>query len=198
MGEHYFTRTPAGPETGRTVAFPLDGVTRVLHASSGVFSQDRLDPGTEVLLRHAPRPPAEGTLLDLGCGYGPIACALAIRSPAATVWAIDVNERALRCTAANAERLGLPRVRAAFPEDVPDGVTFAAIYGNPPIRIGKAALHDLLLRWLARLAPGGAAYLVVHRNLGSDSLQRWLLGEGFACERLHSENGYRVLRVAAA
>ena len=69
------------------------------------------------------------------------------------------------------------------------------IWSNPPIRIGKAALHDLLRSWLPRLRPGGAARLVVARNLGADSLQRWLIDQGYACERAASAKGFRVLVV---
>jgi 16S rRNA G1207 methylase RsmC len=102
-------------------------------------------------------------------------------------------------TAENAAALGLAGVRATAPDGVPDDVSFAAIWSNPPIRIGKAALHELLLRWLPRLAPGGDAYLVVQRHLGADTLHRWLaeeLAAGFEVGRQASAKGYRVLRVS--
>jgi 16S rRNA (guanine1207-N2)-methyltransferase len=125
-----------------------------------------------------------------------IACALAVSRPAATVWGVDVNERALQLAAENAERVRAgDRIRVSTPDDVPHDVVFDEIWSNPPIRIGKAALHDLLLRWLPRLTPGGSAYLVVGRNLGADSLQRWLREEGYGCERLASAKGFRVLQV---
>ena len=110
-----------------------------------------IDPGTLELLRASPAPPARGHLLDLGCGYGPIACTLAHRAPEAVVWAVDVNDRALDLTARNAAALGLPAVRAVRPDGVPASVRFAGVWSNPPIRIGKAALHELLGTWLARL-----------------------------------------------
>ncbi len=188
MAEHYFTAAPSSPAATHDVPFRVDGRDLVLQAAAGVFSGTRLDPGTAVLLEHAPRPPATGRLLDLGCGYGPIACALSLRSPAADVVAVDVNERARELTAANAATLGLA-VTVTADDDGP----FDAIWSNPPIRIGKAALHALLLRWLGRLAPEGVAYLVVQRNLGSDSLQRWLDSVGHPTERLTSVRGYRVL-----
>jgi 16S rRNA G1207 methylase RsmC len=78
---------------------------------------------------------------------------------------------------------------------VPEDVAFDAIWSNPPIRVGKQALHALLVRWLARLADGGRAHLVVGKNLGSDSLQRWLTEQGWPTERMASERGFRVLRV---
>jgi 16S rRNA (guanine1207-N2)-methyltransferase len=165
----------------------------------GVFSGDRVDPGTKVLLVDAPVPAGlSGDVLDLGCGYGPIAVALALRFPTATVWAVDVNDRALELAAENAGAAGVAeRVRIGRPEDVPPDVAFSAIVSNPPIRIGKAALHDLLRTWLSRLRAGdGRAWLVVQKHLGSDSLAAWLEGEGFAVRRIGSRMGYRILEVA--
>lgn len=172
-----------------------------LETDSGMFSSGRLDPGTRVLLDTVPAPPATGDLLDLGCGYGPIALAMAARSPAATVWAVDPNIRALDLCRRNAERAGLANVRCVTPgqaehaEHAGTAAQFTVIWSNPPIRIGKPALHDLLARWLGRMAPEGTAYLVVQRNLGADSLHRWLTGQGWAAERVTSRGGYRVLRV---
>ncbi len=136
-----------------------------------------------------------GDVLDLGCGYGPIALTLARRNPAATVWALDVNERARALCAENAATAGLDNVRVVAPDEVPDGMGFAALWSNPPIRIGKVALHDLLLRWLGRLDATGAAHLVVHKNLGSDSLARWMNEQGWATVRRSSHDGYRLLDV---
>jgi 16S rRNA G1207 methylase RsmC len=197
-GEHYFSTEPAADPHRREVTFEVEGREYTLISSSGVFSADRLDPGTAVLLRKAdlPGPATTGALLDLGCGYGPIACVLASRAPAATVWAVDVNARARELTAENATRLGLAdRIRVGAPDDVPADVTFAEVWSNPPIRIGKSELHDMLGRWLPRLAPHGVAWLVVSRNLGGDSLHRWLDEAGWRVERHASQKGYRVLRV---
>ncbi|HWH01787.1 MAG TPA: methyltransferase, partial [Pilimelia sp.] len=167
-------------------------------AAGGVFSAERLDPGTAVLLRKAPLPGPEcaGALLDLGCGYGPIACVLARQAPAATVYAVDVNARARALAARNAATVGAAdRVRVAAPDQVPEDVRFDQVWSNPPIRIGKAELHDLLRRWLPRLAPGGVGWLVVARHLGGDSLHRWLCAQDWQVQRHASQKGYRVLRV---
>jgi 16S rRNA (guanine1207-N2)-methyltransferase len=166
-----------------------------LATDRGVFAGHRLDPGTETLLRRGEQTVPDGDVLDLGCGYGPIAIVLARRNPATVVWAVDVNERARVLADRNARAAGATNVRVAAPDDVPAGVRFAAIWSNPPIRIGKAALHDLLLRWLARPAPGGIAHLVVHKHLGSDSLHRWLVDQGFTVVRRASHQGYRLLDV---
>ena len=189
----YFTERPNTPSAPRIVRLRLPDVQLDLVADSGVFSGRQLDPGTRLLLRHAPVPRVGGDLLDLGCGYGPIALTLATRNSDVTVWAVDVNERALDLVTRNATAAGLGNVTARKPEQVPDAVRFAGIYSNPPIRIGKPALHQLLLRWLRRLLPGGTAWLVVQRNLGSDSLARWLSEQGYPTERIHAERGYRLL-----
>jgi 16S rRNA (guanine1207-N2)-methyltransferase len=176
----------------------LPGLHLELETDAGVFSAGRLDPGTRLLLDTVPAPPPSGRLLDLGCGYGPLALVLAARSPRAEVWAVDVNERALGLCARNAARAGLSNVHAVTPAGPGLPATVDTIWSNPPIRIGKQALHALLAGWLARLTPGGAAYLVVQRHLGSDSLHRWLEGEGWPVTRLASRSGYRVLAVDAA
>jgi 16S rRNA (guanine1207-N2)-methyltransferase len=194
--DHYFSAEPSAPARPGEVAFSVGERTYTLAAASGVFSAGRLDPGTAVLLRKAPLPSSAGTLLDLGCGYGPIACVLADRAPAATVWAIDVNARARELTAANAERLGLSgRLRVCAPDDVPADVVFDEIWSNPPTHVGKAELHAILQRWLPRLTPDGVAWLVINRHLGGDSLQAWLTGTGWDVRRTASQKGFRVLRV---
>lgn len=169
-----------------------------LQADRGVFASRGIDLGTLVLLKGAPPPPPAGDILDLGCGYGPISVALARWSPRSRVWAVDVNERALELTRANAKAAGTPNVTVCLPDEVPAEVRFTAIYSNPPVRAGKAHLHDVLRRWLGRLEPGADAYLVVQRNLGSDSLALWLSANGLPTTRLASKKGYRILRVNGA
>lgn len=173
----------------------LPDVQLDLRTDAGVFSHERLDTGTRILLQHAPPPRVRGDILDLGCGYGPIALTMALRRKRARIWAVDVNERALDLVRENAEKAGRSNVVASTPEGVPADVRFAAIYSNPPIRIGKQALHELLQYWLGRLLPGGSAVLVVHKHLGSDSLARWLTAAGYPTTRLLSERGYRLLEV---
>ena len=195
--EQYFAAQPASELNLRTFHARLVGQVYELTTASGIFSPERIDAGTEVLLANVPPPPPGGNLLDLGCGWGPIALSLAIHSPHATVWAVDVNERALDLVRRNARTLGLDNVNACTPDDVPTDVRFLAIWSNPPIRVGKNELHGLLERWLPRLEPGSDAWLVVQRNLGSDSLQRWLEAaypDQFTFTRAATNKGYRVLR----
>ncbi len=195
---HYFDAKPAAPSRPRTVFLHVGELAIELEADRGVFGSRAVDLGTLTLLREAPPPPPDGDILDLGSGYGPIAIAVARQAPKARVWAVDVNERALELTRANARAADTANVTACLPEEVPPDIRFAAMYSNPPVRIGKLPLHALLLQWLARLAPGGFAYLVVQRNLGSDSLAAWLASEGHEVQRLKSKKGYRVLAVRPA
>lgn len=195
--EHYFSDSPGGEFTPRTISARLAGRDLELTTANGVFSPGRVDVGTSVLLSNVPAPPPGGNLLDLGCGWGPIAISLAFESPRATVWAVDVNERSLDLVRRNAAQLGLTNINAVRPEDVPADALFTSIWSNPPIRVGKNELHAMLLHWLPRLEPGSDAWLVVQRNLGSDSLQRWLQAElprEFAVLRAATNKGYRVLR----
>jgi 16S rRNA (guanine1207-N2)-methyltransferase len=195
--EHYFSASPGGAMVLRQISVHLAGRDLDLTTSNGIFSPERVDVGTQVLLGNVPTPPPGGHLLDLGCGWGPIALTLAMESPRSTVWAVDVNQRALDLVRRNAEVLNLDNVNAVTPDDVPDDVSFMTVWSNPPIRVGKNELHDMLLQWLPRLEPGTDAWLVVQRNLGSDSLHRWLqaeLPEGFAVSRAATSKGFRVLR----
>ncbi|MDI9629641.1 MAG: methyltransferase [Acidobacteriota bacterium] len=193
---HYFD-TPAGQTARHHVQAIIWGRELHLISAPGVFSAHRLDTGTQVLFRATAPPTVDcRRVLDLGCGFGPIAIALATHCPWAQVDAIDVNDLALQLTRENAQLHGVAdRVRTARPELLPANAEYDEIWSNPPIRIGKQALHELLLTWLPRLRPGGVAWLVVGKNLGADSLQRWLDEQGWPTTRVASAKGFRVLRV---
>jgi len=196
--DHYFSASPASAENLRRIRVTLAGRDVEVTTAAGVFSPDHIDSGTGVLLANTPPAPPGGDFLDLGCGWGPIALSLALQSPHATVWAVDVNERALDLVRRNAESLGLGNVNAVLPDDVPDDIAFRTIRSNPPIRVGKNQLHGLLERWIPRLSERSDAWLVVQRNLGSDSLQRWLAAtfdKGYSVHRAATGRGFRVIRV---
>ena len=193
---HYFTNDDA-PLVTRSIHAKVFGNELAFTTANGVFSGSRLDLGTGVLLRTV-APPDSGHVLDLGCGFGPISVGLAVASPDITVDAVDVNVRALTLTSRNAADAGVgERVNVLLPDDVPPGTLYDEIWSNPPIRIGKEALHEMLLRWLPRLRGSGTAYLVVGKNLGADSLAGWLTGQGWTTRKLASAKGFRVLAVRA-
>jgi 16S rRNA (guanine1207-N2)-methyltransferase len=198
MDEHYFTADPTVAFRRASVEAEVWGHPLSLTSGSGVFARGRVDVGTAVLFRET-RPPDAGRYLDLGCGYGVIGLAVAVAVPGAVVRGVDVNERAVLLATENAASLGVgDRFTASTPDRVPADERYDEIWSNPPIRIGKEALHDLLLTWLPRLVPGGRAVLVVGKNLGADSLQRWLAGQGYPTTRLASAKGFRVLEARSA
>jgi len=198
----YFDPQPAAASRRQEVELVLRDLDRTVRLATdrGVFAADRIDTGTRLLVDHGPPVPATGDLVDVGCGYGPLAVTLALRSPEARVWAVDVNERAVALCAENAAALGIrsDRLQACTPGQVPAGLRFAGVWSNPPIRIGGAPLHDLLLAWLSRLEGSGRGALVVQKHLGADSLAAWLADQGFRVDRLRAKQGYRVLGVERA
>lgn len=199
-GQHYFSDDPAVPSAPVEIDITAWGARLRLRTDTGVFARGRLDAGTAVLFGSTEPPGQPGDYLDLGCGYGAIATALAASTPGARAWAVDVNNRALALTRANADAAANgagDRVHVIRPDQLPADIGLTGIWSNPPIHIGKPALHELLLAWLPRLRPGGTATLVVGRNLGADSLQTWLTGQGYRCVRLARAKGFRVLRAHA-
>lgn len=196
-GSHYFERTPSVASAPRTVELVLPDAFLELTTDTGVFAANGVDKATRYLLREhppfssLPAPPA--SILDLGCGYGPIALAAAKRAPEAAVWGVDVNERALALATGNAAANSIENARFGTAADVPSELRFDLLVSNPPIRIGKAALRDLLTTWLDRLEPNGRAWMVVQKHLGSDSLASWLTDNGWTTTRLGSRSGFRIL-----
>jgi 16S rRNA (guanine1207-N2)-methyltransferase len=197
VGEHYFVNQPTAASRPGSVDLVLPDLHLRLDTDRGTFSPDRIDLGTRILLETVPPPPGTGDLLDLGCGYGPIALTMAKRSSRARVFGVDVNERAVALAERNAIAGGLYNVSFSLPGELDPALRFAAVWSNPPIRIGKPALHELLTTWLDRLTDDGRAHLVVQKHLGSDSLHRWLNDQGWATERVASRSSYRVLAVSA-
>ena len=193
---HYFSSEPDASSAPASVDLVLPDLHLTLRTDRGVFSGTRVDPGTKLLLLELPPPSEwpEGPVVDVGAGYGPIACAAAVRAPDRRIWAVEVNARAADLCRVNAAAHELD-VHTVAPDDVPDSLRPGLIVSNPPIRVGKAALHELLETWMGRLLPGGEAWLVVQRNLGADSLASWMESRSWQVARTRSRQGYRILRV---
>ncbi len=195
--EHYFSKAPAGERKLKEVSFSVGGREITARASTGTFSSSGLDKGTKVLLSQSNLFPKSGNVLDLGCGWGPIALAIATICPDSRVWAIDVNARSVELTQQNAESLGLKNVESLLADALPAELKFKEIWSNPPIRIGKAELHELLRKYLGRLLPGGRSMLVVQKQLGAESLMKWLSEEFANCSvhKAHADKGYWVIEL---
>lgn len=196
--DHYFSQEPSSEFVPKPIQIELAGKVCEVMTASGTFSPSQLDVGTKILLDRIDLAPKTGNVLDLGCGWGPIALALGHTHPACRIFAVDVNTRALELTKLNAKKLGVDNIQVFTPDEVPAELSFDGIWSNPPIRIGKKALHDLLQHWIPRLTAGGEAYLVVQKNLGSDSLQKWLMAtfeNDFEVTRLLSEKTYRIIKI---
>ncbi|MDD7504841.1 MAG: methyltransferase [Actinomycetaceae bacterium] len=205
MSEHYFTAHPHS--SNEVYEFDVQLLESHYHirTQAGIFSPRGLDKGSAVFLHKVPLVDLNpGSLaVDLGCGWGPLTLALAQSHPESEVIAVDVNERALALSADNAKRNGLNNVTASMPEAAitqleQTGRTIDLLWSNPPIRIGKTQLHDLLTRWLNLLSPEGVAYLVVQKNLGADSLIKWLNNQAHTASKVGSSQGYRVIEVRLA
>lgn len=194
MSDHYFSANPSADQKLRTVKFDVLGQPIQLKASSGTFSSTRLDPGTKVLLDHLDQ--VHGNVLDLGCGWGPIAVSIAKLFPETKVYALDINRRSLDLTNQNALNLGLQNVFPVTADEIPKEIQFDEIWSNPPIRVGKTVLHELLTTWLPRLVTGGRAMLVVQKQLGADSLMKWLVAQfpNFNVTRVGNDKGYRIIQ----
>ena len=194
--QHYWASNPNSASHQKEVKLLLPDIDLSLTTDRGVFSSNQVDKGTRYLLMDGPAVPLSAiNILDLGCGYGPIACTLGERHPEAKVWAIDTNIRALELCRLNAKKTNSKNIFACLPEEIPKDISFDSIWSNPPIRIGKESLHQLLLEWLSRLSSNGSAHFVVQRHLGSDSLAKWLETKGWNVNRRSSRKGFRLLDI---
>jgi 16S rRNA G1207 methylase RsmC len=198
--DHYFTANPQADLLPKSVSFEVAGETLTLTSSSGTFSSNRLDKGTAVLLQLADSFPAQGNVLDLGCGWGPIGISIAKLRPEVTVTGIDVNQRSVELANQNAKKLGLSNFKALLADELLEETKFDEIWSNPPIRIGKSALHEILEKHLGQLAPGGRAMLVIQKQLGAKSLFEWLEDKypGWKIRKARNDRGYWVIEVASS
>ena len=197
--EHYFSSDPAAPKKTVSVLIQVGGKEIEIEAASGTFSSSRLDAGTAVLLKHDEHFPKDGNVLDIGCGWGPIGLSIASVSKSSKVFGIDINQRSIEQSNLNSSNLGLTNYSAMHSRELPSDLRFSAIWSNPPIRVGKKVLHELMETYIPRLEPGGRAMLVVQKNLGADSFQRWLSSRFPEAEvtRVSTDKGYRVISLVS-
>ncbi len=195
MTEHYYSENPGVAHDEREVIFEVLDQRLNCTTDAGVFSRDGLDMGTRVLLEALPE--LRGRVLDLGCGWGPVGVALGRRDPALEIVMTDVNARAVELAARNLRANGVTNARAAQSDgfDRVDG-DFDFIVLNPPIRTGKAVIYGLFAGAARRLRPGGEMYVVIRKQQGAESAQRYLETVFGRVERIARDKGYWVLRCA--
>ncbi|MFC5369904.1 class I SAM-dependent methyltransferase [Arcanobacterium bovis] len=202
MNDHYFSTQPSTAGNDHQFDLAIRGRNYQIRTQDGVFSAHGLDKGSAVFLSKVPQPDLgpHSLAVDLGCGWGPITLALASEAPHSTVLGVDVNERSMNLARENADQAQLSNVTieestAALSRLRQEGRTIDLLWSNPPIRIGKAELHQLLSNWFALLSSDGVAYIVVQKNLGADSLARWITEQGYTVQKVGSAKGFRVFEI---
>ena len=195
MTEHYYSENPGVEHDLRQVIFEVLDLRLNCTTDAGVFSRDGLDMGTRVLLEALPQ--LHGRILDLGCGWGPVGVALGKKYSDAQLVLTDVNSRAAELAARNLAANGVTNAA------VVQGDGFAAVEGdfdaivlNPPIRTGKAVIYAMFAEAAAHLKPDGALYIVIRKQQGAESAQKYLASIYGDVERIAREKGYWVLRCA--
>ena len=195
MTEHYYSENPVTAHDEREVIYQTLGLRFTCLTDAGVFSRDGLDMGTRILLEALPE--LHGRILDLGCGWGPVGVALGKKYSDAQLVLTDVNSRAAELAARNLAANGVTNAA------VVQGDGFAAVEGdfdaivlNPPIRTGKTVIYAMFAEAAAHLKPDGALFIVIRKQQGAESAQKYLRSIYGDVERIAREKGYWVLRCA--
>ena len=191
--EHYFTHDPQSSHDIKTITYKVKDVSLELYTDTGVFSKDKVDYGSDVMIKSLPG--LSGSILDLGCGYGVIGLSIAKANPAAHVTMVDINQRAVDLTAMNIERNGIKNAEA-FVSDGFQNVNglYNAIISNPPIRAGKSVIYPLFEESIKYLNPNGSLYLVIQKKQGAKSAVEKLISVFGNCEVINKQGGYWILK----
>lgn len=194
MPDHYYTPAPQSDHKPASLSFPYRGHDLVFDTDSGVFSRLEVDRGTQLLLRTLPDP-LEGSVLDMGCGYGAIGLSVGKAYPGCTVTLADINERAVSLAQANAKRNGVKaRVLISDGFSALKGETFHFVLQNPPIRAGKKVIYAMFADAARCLATEGQLWLVIRKQQGAPSAMTYLGTLFGQVEAVAKKGGYWILR----
>lgn len=194
MSEQYFVRRPSARHAHRDVHAVLRARPLVFATDSAVFSRTEIDRGTELLIQSLEVKPCE-SLLDLGCGYGPIGLSIAASVEGVHVVMTDTNRRAVALTRKNASRNSVRvDVREGSLYGPVEGFAFDHIASNPPIRAGKAVVHGIVDGAPAHLLDGGCLWLVARAKQGAPSLRDKMKATLGNAEVVARGSGFWVLR----
>lgn len=197
MTDHYFTSQPNAQKNEKILEVKLKGNTLKLYTDSGVFSKDRVDYGSQVMIDAIDVTvfPNE-KVLDMGCGYGPVGLSLAKAYPDLTIHMVDVNERALALAKKSAD-LNQIENRQIYPSYIYEEVkesAFGAIISNPPIRAGKEVVHQIISEAYHHLADKGVLIIVIQKKQGAPSAKQKMIDVFGNVERIGLDKGYWVLQ----
>lgn len=190
--DHYYSENPTTEHRISQIEYSLGDIDLRFTTDSGVFSKDKVDYGTNVLLTSLP--PMEGKILDLGCGYGPIGITLARLNPNSEIVMIDINQRAVDLAKINIEQNGINNAWALQSNGFENlEETFNAIISNPPIRTGKKVIYSLFEESARHLENGGSIYLVIQKKQGAKSAMNKLNEIYGNCQVINKKGGYWIL-----
>lgn len=195
MAEHYYTNQPTTSHEFHEFTYQLKGHLLHFVTDSGVFSKNTIDYGSQVLIEtFNPEKLPTGTLLDVGCGYGPIGLSLAHFVP--QVEMVDINERAVDLAKGNAARNHLKNATihsSNLYEEVLEK-QYAGILSNPPVRAGKKVVTEILTGAYPLLKTGGLLTIVLQKKQGAPSAEKKMQEVFGNVEILKRDKGYYILQ----
>ncbi|WP_258298127.1 class I SAM-dependent methyltransferase [Paenibacillus peoriae] len=195
MADHYYSKRPETAHERRSLETVLRGRSYCFASDSGVFSKQGIDYGSRVLIE-AMQLPAQASVLDVGCGYGPIGLAAAALVPEGHVTMVDINERAVQLAIENAERNGVKNVTIKQSDLFAEvkNERFDVILTNPPIRAGKETVHTIFELAYEHLNEGGALWVVIQKKQGAPSASAKIESLFGHVEEVTKDKGYRILK----
>lgn len=191
---HYFTDNTEMHHNRKEIPFRFLGINFVFTTDAGVFSKDRPDYGSEVLLKSFAkhRDGTEERILDLGCGYGLISV-VASKITGKNVTAIDINPRAVELTLENKDK-NQASVTAIVSDGIQTDLMFDTVITNPPIRAGKEVVYRFFTEACEHLMPNGSLWVVIRKQQGAKSAMTKLETLFGNCEVVTRDKGYYILR----
>ncbi|MFZ3578079.1 class I SAM-dependent methyltransferase [Virgibacillus sp. DJP39] len=196
MSEHYFSQKPQSKSSPKTWSYQLREKEYTFTSDYGVFSKNEIDYGSRLLIDHFVEPNKSGSVLDLGCGYGPIGITIADTYPDRKVVFADVNERAIKLAEQNAEQNKVRNtefVKSDRFSNLAD-YTFASIVTNPPIRAGKQVVHAMIEESRRVLDESGEFWIVIQKKQGAPSAKEKVTSVFGNVEVVAKDKGYFLFR----
>lgn len=192
--EHYYSNKPTSTHDYRQLEVRIRNVDLKLITDAGIFSKNRLDPGTKLLIESLPLSTDLKEVFDLGCGYGPIGLTVAKLLPESTVYMSDINERAVELGIKNAQlnRITNVVIKPGDGFEAFSGQKFDMIITNPPIRAGKQVMYGLIDQAYEALHNDGWLVLVIKTKHGAKSMEAKLNLVFKKVIELEKGSGYRV------